>query len=718
VTDTADWDHANEAYLAAALGWLRLRLTRCASSAALEPATEPPSGYAPEGPDNLPVPVAAAGQAARGAESWRRRRARAASPAGGPAARVLGFTPDPVSDDQIAQAAAAMTAAAATDPPPALLLLARRFGLSGFERDLLLLCIGIELDPSLAALCAAAHAEPSAGYPTFALALAAFDNPSWQALLPDRPLRHFSMIEIHQPPATPLTTSALRADERIVGYAKGDTYVDDRLAPLLVPLESSGSTAPPGSIAAVVDRIAAELKQAPAAGQLPAVQLLGIDAGTKELVACRVADALGLHLFRLSAQLLPADPGELERLTRLWQRECALIPIALYLDARDDTASYPAGGVARFLGRSGGLVLVDTAAAIPVPGRPALVVEVERPTATEQAGLWRSALGPDASDTPERLAGQFDFGTAAIEQIAAAARAVPGQPLAERAWTLCLADTRKGLDTLAQRIEPKATWDDIVLPGPDLSLLRMIADQVGLRGEVYGAGGFTERTSRGLGINALFAGPSGTGKTMAAEVIANHLRLNLYRIDLSAVVSKYIGETEKNLERLFREAESGGVILLFDEADALFGKRTEIRDSHDRYANIEVSYLLQRMESYRGLSILATNARNSLDTAFVRRLRFVVTFAYPRSAERKRIWQLVFPPATRTEGLDYDRLAQLDFAGGNIFSIALNAAFLAARDGTPVGMRHVLASARVETRKLERPVNEREYNLTDRMVSA
>jgi SpoVK/Ycf46/Vps4 family AAA+-type ATPase len=184
------------------------------------------------------------------------------------------------------------------------------------------------------------------------------------------------------------------------------------------------------------------------------------------------------------------------------------------------------------------------------------------------------------------------------------------------------------------------------------------------------------------------------------------------------VVSKYIGETEKNLERLFREAESGGVILLFDEADALFGKRTEIRDSHDRYANIEVSYLLQRMESYRGLSILATNARNSLDTAFVRRLRFVVTFAYPRSAERKRIWQLVFPPATRTEGLDYDRLAQLDFAGGNIFSVALNAAFLAASDGTPVGMRHVLASARVETRKLERPVNEREYDLTDRMVSA
>jgi SpoVK/Ycf46/Vps4 family AAA+-type ATPase len=205
---------------------------------------------------------------------------------------------------------------------------------------------------------------------------------------------------------------------------------------------------------------------------------------------------------------------------------------------------------------------------------------------------------------------------------------------------------------------------------------------------------------------------------MAAEVIANHLQLNLYRIDLSAVVSKYIGETEKNLARMFREAESGGVVLFFDEADALFGKRTEIRDSHDRYANIEINYLLQRMEAYRGLAILATNMKSALDTAFVRRLRFVVNFPYPSPAERRLIWEKVFPGETRTEGLDLDRLATLNFTGGNIFTVAINAAFMAAQDGAPVTMSHVLEAARAETRKLERPVYEREFELRERAVGA
>src|SRR6266581_7594059 len=180
--------------------------------------------------------------------------------------------------------------------------------------------------------------------------------------------------------------------------------------------------------------------------------------------------------------------------------------------------------------------------------------------------------------------------------------------------------------------------------------------------------------NRGLGINALFAGESGTGKTMAAEVIANSLHLNL-----SAVVSKYIGETEKNLRRLFDAAEDGGAILFFDEADALFGKRSEVKDSHDRYANIEINYLLQRMESYRGLAILATNMKSVLDTAFMRRLRFIVNFPFPGLTERKRMWQQVFPANTPTDGLDYDRLARFNLTGGSISNIALNAAFLAAQ---------------------------------------
>jgi SpoVK/Ycf46/Vps4 family AAA+-type ATPase len=215
--------------------------------------------------------------------------------------------------------------------------------------------------------------------------------------------------------------------------------------------------------------------------------------------------------------------------------------------------------------------------------------------------------------------------------------------------------------------------------------------------------------NRGLGISALFAGASGTGKTMAAEVMANHLRLNLYRIDLSAVVSKYIGETEKNLRRLFDAAEDGGAILFFDEADALFGKRSEVKDSHDRYANIEINYLLQRMEAYRGLAILATNMKSALDQAFMRRLRFIVNFPFPDADDRKRIWRKVFPPETPTEGLDYDRLARLNLTGGSIHNIALNAAFLAAQGNTPVTMVLLLAAARTEMRKLARPVSEADF---------
>jgi SpoVK/Ycf46/Vps4 family AAA+-type ATPase len=193
--------------------------------------------------------------------------------------------------------------------------------------------------------------------------------------------------------------------------------------------------------------------------------------------------------------------------------------------------------------------------------------------------------------------------------------------------------------------------------------------------KVYKEWGFAGKGGRGLGISALFAGSSGTGKTMSAEVLAKELRLDLYRIDLSSVVSKYIGETEKNLRRVFDAAEGGAAVLLFDEADALFGKRSEVKDSHDRYANMEVSYLLQRMEAYQGLAILTTNLKNALDTAFMRRIRFVVQYPFPDSTQRAEIWSRVFPKNTPTEGLNVRRLAQLNVAGGNIRNIALNAAF-------------------------------------------
>lgn len=258
------------------------------------------------------------------------------------------------------------------------------------------------------------------------------------------------------------------------------------------------------------------------------------------------------------------------------------------------------------------------------------------------------------------------------------------------------------------QIKPVAGWEDLVLPEAQKTILREIAMQVRMRETVYESWGFAAKGQRDLGINAMFAGASGTGKTMAAEVLAHELGLDLYRIGLSSAVSNYIGETEKNLRDAFDAAEKGEVILLFDEADALFGKRSEVKDAHDRYANIEVSYLLQRMETYRGLAILTTNRKDALDGAFLRRLRFIVHFPLPDAEQRAKIWRQVFPAKTPTEALDAGRLAQLEIAGGSIRNIALNAAFLAADAGGPVRMTHILRSARREYAKLEKPLTDAE----------
>jgi SpoVK/Ycf46/Vps4 family AAA+-type ATPase len=329
------------------------------------------------------------------------------------------------------------------------------------------------------------------------------------------------------------------------------------------------------------------------------------------------------------------------------------------------------------------------------------MLDVRHPLAEEQRGAWADALGAPA----DSIAAQFSLSLSEIGTIAAEARAAAADgDVGAAAWDICRARLRARLDGLARRVEARAAWDQLVLPPAEIAILRAIAAQLRQRVTVYEHWGFAAHGSRGLGISALFHGVSGTGKTLAAEVLAASLRLDLYRIDLSSVVSKYIGETEANLRRVFDTAEESGAILLFDEADALFGKRSEVKDSHDRYANIEVSYLLQRMEEYRGLAILTTNLKSSLDTAFLRRLRFVVQFPFPDAAHRAAIWRAVFPPGVPTQGLDWERLASLRVAGGNIRSIALNAAFLAADAGESVGMAHVLAAARSEYAKLERPL--------------
>jgi hypothetical protein len=699
------WTRGNEEYLSAALAWVRLRFARRAEGGApLAVAVSPPSEV---------VRVADEPRA-------RKRRHFRAPPADVPDVVVepmIALPPasEPSPSEAEAAAAAAMSAAeAAMEIPPALVILSQRFGLTRFEQDLLLLCIATELDPRVPALCAQAQADARAAYPTFALAFNLFDEATWKPVLPDRPLRQLSLIEIFQSPGTPLTASALRADERIVSFVKGITYLDDRLTPLLVALDvpAAGSDDPPPSHKGLVDRILAEVHQQPPDAPSPVVQLLGPDAVSKQLVARQVADATGLPLYRLPSELLPRDPAELERLARLWQRESLLVPAALYVDGAGATHDGQPAPIARLLSRSAGpLTFVDATDVLHPYGRPTIVVDVQRPTREEQERAWLGTLGGESPETAALLAGQFSLNVTSIQRITASARSgSPEEPFADRVWSGALIETRRGLDALAQRIDAKATWDDIVLPEVQIDLLRRIADQVAQRSRVYETWGFARKTARGLGINALFAGPSGTGKTMAAEVIANHLRLNLYRIDLSAVVNKYIGETEKNLARLFEGAEAGGAVLFFDEADALFGKRTEIRDSHDRYANIEINYLLQRMEAYQGLAILATNMKSLLDGAFVRRLRFVVNFPYPSLSERTLIWERVFPAEAQTEGLDYERLGKLNFSGGNVFTVAMNAAFLAAQAGSPITMAHVLESARAETRKLDLPVNEHDFD--------
>jgi hypothetical protein len=553
---------------------------------------------------------------------------------------------------------------------------------------------------------------PGRDYPTFGLALTALDDPAWDAVAAHRPLRYARLIELNQPAGLALTSSPLRVDERILNFLKGLNALDDRLATLLDPAGPGTAPSLSPSQQAVVDAVLARLRQGGGEAGLPVVQLVGPDAGSKLAVAQQAAAELSRALYRVGVETLPVQGHELEGIARLWQRESLLLPVALYVDA-EGVEQLPAEATAsfqRFLSQDIGLVFVGVPEA-PLRLRSAsFSVEVAKPTPQEQRAAWATVLGleeaeSDVDRTASMLAGQFDLNLGEIQESASLALSEPtsGQPFHDRLWARCRDLTRPRLDLLAQRLEPKATWDDLVLPEEPLALLRNIAGQVRHRHTVYEDWGFSRTMNRGFGISALFAGESGTGKTLAAEVIASDLRLNLYRIDLSGVVSKYIGETEKNLRKLFDAAEQGGAILLFDEADALFGKRSEVKDSHDRYANIEVNYLLQRMESYRGLAILATNLKGALDPAFLRRIRFVVSFPFPDAAARAEIWRRTFPAATPTTGIDPQRLAQLTVVGGNIRNIAVNAAFMAAGAGEPVSMPHLLRAARMEFAKLERP---------------
>jgi hypothetical protein len=604
--------------------------------------------------------------------------------------------------------------------PPALETLVAVFGLSPFERDVLLICAGIELDARFAAACATAHGDQRRAYPSFSLALAAFPEAHWSALSPAAPLRHWRLIEVDG--GETLTTSPLRIDERILHYLAGVEYLDDRLRLLTDPVPASDALPP--SHQGLAQRVVQTWSWAGQDAALPLIYLCGDDPPSASCIAATACDALHLTVRSLRSGALPHSLADLETLSRLWEREAALSSLALLLECEDAAEGDPGRElqIRRFVNGTRAALILSGRARRRDMRRPVIALDVRKPSPEEQRSLWRNALGAAAAGLNghlERLSAQFSLSASTISSAAAEVlmsagssggddQAASPDELGRTLWDVCAVVSRPRLDELAQRIEPAAGWDDLILPALQQQTLRQIAMHARLRATVYESWGFGSTGAGGLGIAALFSGPSGTGKTMAGEVLATELRLDLYRIDLSQVVSKYIGETEKNLRRTFDAAEEGGAILLFDEADALFGKRSEVRDSHDRYANIEISYLLQRMEAYRGLAILTTNVKSALDQAFLRRLRFVVTFPFPEAAQRAEIWRRIFPAGTPTEGLDPGRLARLTVAGGNIRNIALHAAFLAANDGEPVRMTHVLQAARIEYAKLERLLTEAE----------
>ncbi len=597
---------------------------------------------------------------------------------------------------------------------PALETLCHLFHLTAFERSVLLLCAGVELSAAVAQACAAAQGSAHLPYVTFSLALAALPEAHWDALSPIAPLRNWNLIEID--PSVSLTQSRLRIDERILHYLMGISYLDQRLRGWVKPLQVQSVLAP--SQQAMVTKIVEYWSASQLQSQLqswPIVQLSGVEATEKMAIATAACYLLGIPLYMIRAQDLPTAVTERETLSRLWQREVQLTQSALAMICDDLDHADRLQALSPWITELQGRSFLFVREPLLLNQQTAIRLQVEKPSPEEQWQLWQTALGPLSSQLNVHLTtilAQFNFNAAMIQTVGTAIQREPDQVIAQALpqflWETCRIQARTQLGGLAQRIEPSATWSDLVLPAAQLQILQEIVAQVRQRSLVYDTWEFALRGSNGLGITSLFAGASGTGKTLAAEVIAHELQLDLYRIDLSQAVSKYIGETEKNLRQVFDAAESGGAILLFDEADALFGKRSDVKDSHDRYANIEVSYLLQRMEAYRGLAILTTNLKQAIDSAFLRRIRFVVQFPFPDTVQRMEIWQRMFPAKLPTQALDFARLARLQVVGGNIRNIALNAAFLAADRGEAMGMAHLLQAARSEYAKLEKNLTEAE----------
>lgn len=580
------------------------------------------------------------------------------------------------------------------------------FDLDPFARNILLLCAYTSVEPEARDLLASLLGDPMVSIPTIGVVLARLPGANWQTVSADAPLRRMGLIQVDG--QGPVASRRLRLADPVLFRMLGAPSLDDSTAILLRRL------APPASLAPNRAALSADIAERLRLSGDPVLHLIGTDPEGKLHAFARACGTVGQDAFALNAQTLPVATSDLLALCTELARDMRLVNGRLILihDGDGDTR------VPQLFAEtySGALAIASTEA-MRVGHRTALRLEMPLPRAAEQLMVWKSALGPlgaRMNGSLPHLAATFRVAPEMAAAIASELTLTDSEgdddaALDGRAWAACRRASRPRMDDLAQRIETPVAWDDLVLPPRQKDVLSSIVSQVRNRAQVYEEWGFAKRLqNKGLGVSTLFSGPSGSGKSMAGEVIGNALDLDVYRVDLSAMVSKWVGETEKNLRRVFDAAEDGGVILQFDEADALFGRRSEVKDSHDRHANIEVSYLLQRLEAYRGLCILTTNMRDNIDEAFLRRIRFVVDFRFPNRLERQAIWQRIFPADLPLATLDFDRLAQLNVAGGSIRNIALGASFLAAdRDG-PVTMDDILYAARLEYDKAGRSMTDAE----------
>ena len=605
-------------------------------------------------------------------------------------------------------------------PSSALEKLCDSLELGNFELQTLLLVAGAEISSSFRTLVGQAQGEKPPSAPTLDLAYKLFAGETehkYFAMCDHAPLRDYELIRF-KAGTDSRQFLPLEMDEKILNYLLGYSIIDRRLEPCISSIPIAVRLSFPKNIKSIGDislGIERAVKTAELEETFPLIQLFGSSLDLKRQILATVLELLGYKLYELPWILLPENNSDLSRFYFLWMREAALDDCVLLLNCdslgKNDTEQI--NSLQKFIAAMDAPVVISSNERLPVSGYYGVNFEVPPLTTPEQYQLWQMRLGENADSIAkkiETIVANFRLTPQEINNAvnSSIATSQTSEELYKNLWNTCRERARPKLDELAKRIEPSAGWSDLILPDDRKEMLGEMIATVRHRIKVFYQWNFGDKKNRGMGLCALFAGTSGTGKTMAAEVIAKELDLDLYRIDLSTVVSKYIGETEKNLKKLFDAAESGGVILLFDEGDALFGKRTEANDSKDKYANMEVSYLLQRIETYSGLAIITTNIEDSLDSAFMRRLRYVIKFPFPGATERASIWQKVYPSGVLKDpdSRIYEMLGQMEVSGGLIYSIALKSAFIAADDGADgVYRKHIFQAAKSEYTKIGRTLS-------------